>query len=68
MGLKTMLNPFAGKTLEELEIIRKSKSNKAQRVLSDITMIDKEIEERRLKRNVTDFFKTITGRSEDYLE
>lgn len=39
-----MLNPFAGKTLEELEIIRKAKSNTAERYLNDITMIDKEIE------------------------
>lgn len=58
-----MLNPFAGKTLEELEIIRKSKANKAQRVLSDITMIDKEIEGRRLKRNVTSVFRALTGKN-----
>ena len=58
-----MLNPFAGKSLEELEIIRKSKANKAERVLNDITMIDKELEERRLKRNVTSVFRAITGKN-----
>ena len=65
MGLKTMLNPFAGKSLEELEIIRKSKVDKAERVLNDITMIDKELEERRLKRNVTSVFRAITGKDND---
>lgn len=45
-----MLNPFAGKTLEELEVIRKSKANKAERVLNDIAMIDKEIDEQNLSK------------------
>lgn len=46
-----MLNPFAGKTLEELEIIRKAKTSTIERELGYVTMIDKEVEERRLKND-----------------
>lgn len=60
-----MLNPFSGKTSEKLEIIRKSKANKVERVLNDITMIDKELEECLLKRNLTSVFRAITGKNND---
>ena len=58
-----MLNPFSGKNLEELEIIRKAKTSTVERQLAYITLIDKEIEEQRLKRNVTSVFRALTGKN-----
>lgn len=46
-----MLKTFEGKSLEELEIIRKAKTNKIDRELEFMARLDREIADRKRKEN-----------------